>query len=519
MKSSKEKTSYLTQLSTLNGPLKGRRALSWALFLSILIIALIVPITASIAPEKVAAFVSKYPISNKLLSYLPQAYQSNETSIESQVTSNKKLLNVTADVNGWHDERKTTPTFLGLDQVWRPGKSLQMAHQPWAADCKACHSSPFTKVQNSDCKSCHKNAGDHVDAHQFKSNTVSETKCTNCHKEHQGEDGLNKQNKHFMRKSCSECHGDIKSNFKDTKIENVTDFAKKHPDFNYQIAQSTIAGDTKDVRISSNTALIEKTTLKFPHSTHLDKRGIKSPKGKVTMKCADCHTPKPDGTGFQPMSMKQHCQSCHDLRFEPIASNREVPHGSVEQVLSMLREFYSYVQVNRVPVDARPKSVGIDIVRPGATKPNTASFVTSGGDAHSKATRAAISLFEKTTCKTCHQVTRTSKAGRTGTPGRDLPQWDIGKVTPQHAWLKGAPFNHAKHALASCQDCHKANTSKKAEEVLMPSISVCRDCHTGQAHESNKVVSDCGLCHGFHRAPKAEKASSLSSQINVELAK
>jgi len=32
----------------------------------------------------------------------------------------------------------------------------------------------------------------------------------------------------------------------------------------------------------------------------------------------------------------------------------------------------------------------------------------------------------------------------------------------------------------------------------MPAIKVCRDCHTGSTPVSNKLVSDCGLCHGFH---------------------
>jgi len=519
MKSIKEKKTALTQLSKLNAPIKGRRVLSWALFLSVLVVALIMPLTASIAPEKIADLVSKSPIIGKILNYLPHAYTVKEYSSEFQTASNTKLLNITADVTGWHNERKTTPTYLGLDQIWRPGNSLQMAHQPWAADCKACHSQPFKKVQDSDCKSCHKNAGNHVGQDKFQTPAQSQVKCTDCHKEHQGEDGLSKQNKHFMSKNCSECHANIKSNFKDIKTENVSDFGKNHPDFNYQIAQSANAGDMKNFRISDNGKLVEKTTLKFPHSTHLDKLGIKSPKGKVKMKCADCHEPRAGGTGFQPVTMKQHCQSCHDLRFEPAASNREVPHGSIEQVLSTLREFYSYLQVNRVPVDLKPSNVGIDILRPGATATPTASFVTSGGSAHTKASRAATSLFEKTTCKTCHQVTRSSKLGKSGTPGRDLPQWEISKITPEHPWLKGSPFNHAKHELSSCQDCHDATSSKKAEEVLMPSIKVCRDCHTGKSHESNKIVSDCGLCHGFHRAPNAEKAQNLSNQINLELAK
>jgi len=165
-----------------------------------------------------------------------------------------------------------------------------------------------------------------------------------------------------------------------------------------------------------------------------------------------------------------------------------------------LREFYSYVQVNAVPIDNSPLTAPINLVRPGKNLPQTSSFVHSNGTSRSRAADAAISLFEKTSCKVCHEISRTSEPGRQGTTGRDLPQWKVAPLTPTHPWLTQSTFNHAKHRLAECTDCHAANKSKKAEDVLMPDIKVCRDCHTGSQPESNKLVSDCGLCHGFHMA-------------------
>lgn len=32
----------------------------------------------------------------------------------------------------------------------------------------------------------------------------------------------------------------------------------------------------------------------------------------------------------------------------------------------------------------------------------------------------------------------------------------------------------------------------------MPKIETCRSCHAGSHPESQKITSNCGMCHGFH---------------------
>lgn len=497
----KETSLLISTLKKMQSPPRGRRIISWVLFLSIVGIFLVLPMSASILPTSVSHLFSK-----ESTKPATAAYQAN--------TSNPDLLHVTADIEDWHAKRDYKPTFLGLDKVWKPSQKMSSAHDFLSSDCKACHTKAFTKVQDTDCQSCHKNANAHFDHKQFQS-SHSNVRCGACHQEHQGEEGLKIQQKHFTESQCADCHQSLKADFPKTKLEDVKDFSKKHPEFNYLIAKD---GDSKvldSVRMPTKGTLSEKTNLKFPHDVHLAKKGIKSPQGTVTMKCSDCHQTKSDGSGFKTVNMKDHCQSCHDLRFEPMVSNREVPHGAVDQVLSTLREFYSYVQGNRVATENKPKAVGIQILRPGAqpVAPNTENFMTSSGDAHSKATRAAISLFEKTTCKTCHVVNRSDAPGKQGTSGRDLPQWEIGKISQQHPWMKNNRFDHAKHQLAKCQDCHQAETSKKAEDVLMPSIKACRNCHTGKSHESNKITSDCGACHRYHQ-PSLKTAPPASTTPN-----
>ena len=375
----------IKQIRRLQSPIKGRRALSWLLFLSLIAICLLLPAYHSAYPQKTADFFESHP---QLRSIMVDVFDQSEGKMhmrpESITPQNNTLTKFTANTPQWQIDRTITPTYLGVDKLWSPSHALDRAHQALANDCKACHTTPFAQVQDKDCKACHKNAADHVDQKIITVKALKETSCTSCHSEHNGPDSLSQQNKMYTSSNCATCHSNIKKSFAKTKTENVKDFAKQHPEFRYQLAASTKPNDLVRTRHTKQ-GLIEKTDLKFPHDVHLKEGGVKSPKGKVDMNCTSCHTPNPDGLHFAPVTMKDHCQSCHDLKFEPAVSNREVPHGSVDLVLSTLREFYSYVQVNIVPVDENPLTAPINLVRPGKSEPKVASFVKSNGDSRSRA--------------------------------------------------------------------------------------------------------------------------------------
>ena len=66
-----------------------------------------------------------------------------------------------------------------------------------------------------------------------------------------------------------------------------------------------------------------------------------------------------------------------------------------------------------------------------------------------------------------------------------------------------ANFSHAAHEteVTSCDGCHNANTSSAANDVLMPDIDRCRDCHGSgikSRNDSAQTPSTCIMCHGFH---------------------
>jgi predicted CXXCH cytochrome family protein len=364
-----------------------------------------------------------------------------------------------------------------------------------------CHSESFTQAKNEDCLACHKDIGKHAHNEKLHSSqlaNINNKRCADCHRDHMGELALSNQNKLYAGAACETCHNDIKTQIPETTLRNVGDFSHNHPEFKVQMA--TLAKPLKMQRVilSNKTEAHEQTGLKFPHDIHVSEKGIKGPKGNEILKCDNCHRPDSAEIGFQEITMENHCQSCHELRFEPGLSNRQVPHGNVSDVLSTLREFYSYVAANPIP-KAMQQHQEIIQIRPGDKNKTSAPLITNG-DAKTRATLAAQEIFEKTACVVCHQISKTSNAGDRNTTGFDLPQYTVAAVTPSHPWMPQAKFNHQPHQQQACIDCHKANQSKKASDVLMPGIAVCKDCHVGKQAEANKIVSDCGLCHGFHSA-------------------
>jgi len=475
------------QIARLKRPLGLRRLFSWLLFMAVLGAFLGLPGAASLRatwlpflanPAQEAKAVAARPDPDKAPDYIePSAAKAWQLS----------------DQQG---HEYPPPTVAGLDRVWNPGP-LSAAHAPWAQDCKICHSTPFKRVQDVDCLGCHKLIHAHVDPVRVEVPAL-EVRCATCHQEHRGSFALAEQNRHAVGKDCAACHGEIRSHFPQTRTEPVSDFADAHPEFRVQIREGLDKKALQRVRLPSKGELKEPTTLKFPHDVHLKRSGVRGPGGKQHLKCADCHAPDADGVGFQPVTMAAHCQSCHALKMEPALSNREVPHGPVSAVLDTLREFYVFVTTTgAVPSEPGPLTDTVIVRRPGESR-TPRVFATAAGDAHSRASASATELFEKTACVVCHEVTRIAGKGKSGTPGADLPQWKIAAIPPAHSFMPKALFEHRAHSIASCDTCHAARKSAHAEEVLMPGIETCRDCHGGSAPAPDKVRSDCGLCHGFH---------------------
>jgi predicted CXXCH cytochrome family protein len=97
---------------------------------------------------------------------------------------------------------------------------------------------------------------------------------------------------------------------------------------------------------------------------------------------------------------------------------------------------------------------------------------------------------EEGVCRKCHD--NADPATRQG-----LPELTPVRLTTHY--LPMAHFNHADHMTGNikCETCHKAETSASSEDVLMPSITVCRACHDDTAGRT-AIASDCLTCHSYH---------------------
>jgi predicted CXXCH cytochrome family protein len=474
-------------LRRLRRPLGRRRLASWTIFSVLLASFLLVPLVASLSPEKFADLPDD--TSQALLSRRPDSAEA-PAYVQAAAIDRYGLAALM-------DHRYPPPTAGALDRWWTAGP-LAAAHQPWANDCKVCHSKPFERVQDSDCLGCHKVVHDHVDRTRIAVDAL-EVRCASCHRDHKGPFALAAQNRHRVGSQCGACHEDIKAHYPQTTTEDVADFATAHPEFRVQVFRND---HLHRERLPAAGQLVEPTGLRFPHDVHVAEEGIRSPAGIVNLTCATCHEGTADGAGFLPVTMAKHCQDCHALRFEPALPNREVPHGPVEAVLDTLREFYAYVALAGVQ-DQPPLKDGFDLRRPSGAVPSVESFINPAADPLAQAAAAAVDLFENRACAICHEVERLPGPGRAGSPGADLPQWHIVAVTPQHAFMPRADFDHRAHGMVDCQSCHAAAQSTAASDLLMPGIAGCRDCHAGASPSANKVTSDCGLCHAFHQSPLA----------------
>ena len=369
-----------------------------------------------------------------------------------------------------------------LDESWNPG-ALSAGHQSFGKHCNECHQKPFTHVQDQACENCHKNVADHIEVQALQTSVFGETRCAECHRDHKGLKGLVRTDASL----CVACHGNIKTLNVKTALPDIHDFVHDHPAFQLSFKTGAEKNDVVRILQTDKDKLVEKSGLKFPHDVHLVKNGVKSPTGNVVMECKHCHTPDDAGMRFMAINMKKHCVECHRLEFEPAAIERQAPHGSEREVMTMLREFYAGIAIGKTPIDVvtvdgllrRPNDARREVLHQRALD-----------WANLKAAKVAEDLFEVRVCTECHDVKRVAA-------NADVP-WKVAPVNIADHWLPKSRFKHVKHRSFACADCHKAADSKQSSDVLIPDIKKCRECHVGSQPARNKVASTCELCHGFH---------------------
>lgn len=404
----------------------------------------------------------------------------------------------------WPGEPEARPAHWPVtDNAWSSGP-LHTAHRipGLIDDCGACHEAPFVQVQDTACKNCHE-VPDHV-AHPEKAPAFAGLDCAGCHREHNEPQTLVRMDEAL----CVDCHGDIAQHWPEkSALQSVADF-DSHPEFKLSLLQQQVGtGDAangvekmewKTQRIPQNDpTLAEHSNLKFSHAQHLNADGIDGPDGKAVMACADCHQPQQNGMLMQPIQMEQHCAGCHSLAFEATDPERQVPHGSPQDVLRSLEEYYARLYaIQGGPVES-VHELSRPAQRPG--KPPKSFYAAMKAWADERALEAATTLMEESACHSCHEVTVHADK-------KDASRWSVLPVKLTEVWMPKSRFDHGAHLQIECGDCHQAAKSEKPTDVLLPDLKSCKQCHGGEG--SNMMVSTgCVGCHGYHQTGIAKGQS------------
>ncbi len=400
------------------------------------------------------------------------------------------------------------PNSFHADSSWTSGP-LSSAHASLARDCQSCHTDAFVAVTDTSCKSCHDDAHDHAPmARQLAARgepgawsaalirigaafNRDQGRCVDCHTEHEGEGPMPATAQRF----CTDCHDGMSQRLSDTRIGDAGDFGTSHPQFRPRV-QTVPGAKPQYQRVTLNAQTQDRNGLKFPHNLHLQAAGgvarmarnLNMTNGRQTgLDCANCHRPSADRVRFEPVDMERDCQSCHSLAIETIGGvTRTLRHGEPEQVVGDLYAYY------RSTPPTRPLNLGgMARRRPGeyAQGQTYNIYFRETAVRPSRADDAVRAVFSRGgACYDCHTIFA---------PGVGNNNWRVLPVNQSARYLNHGWFDHRPHDQEECSTCHAAARSSSANQLLIPEIKVCRDCHGGE-NSGADVESSCASCHEYH---------------------
>jgi hypothetical protein len=380
--------------------------------------------------------------------------------------------------------------LTGNQRVYSGGE-MSPAHAVLAAKCDACHfeMAGFFSAKASDraCLACHDGPIHHA-------NQTFTPKCSSCHQEHRGHARLAAT----PDAACAQCHADLRTTGPATKFtRDIENFGPGHPEF-------------AAVRPGS----IDPGTIKLNHAVHL-KRNLAGPDGPVELDCDDCHRPSTSTDPWRfgsapaavaavsqksdlpamvlaraymaPATYAKNCIACHGLQFDKRFAE-SVPHDMPAVVHAFLvQKFQQYIASH--PAELRV--TGLDRDLPQKPSPVPVRVLTPQQWVAERVGESEQLLWGKT-CKQCHALSYSA--------GNELPTVAKSDITAR--WMPHANFNHDRHQMVKCTQCHAALTSQETADVLLPGIATCEKCHhTGK----DSAESRCFECHTYHDWTKAKE--------------
>ena len=387
------------------------------------------------------------------------------------------------------------------DYFWSSGPLLPAHQVEIGDDCSACHKQAFQQVPDNACVECHQGTNDHYSEQVKNHMAMGVTQCQSCHKEH-NEPGMMIVESDQL---CVDCH---QSALKDlpgsAPIAAVKGFdTRSHPEFKLNFLLPSVVSKGTGIGVNwlserheFGSAQQEASNLKFPHDVHLDIDKVQTANTGEGMVCSDCHTLKSDKEHFEPISMEQHCSACHDLTFDSAQPDRQLPHGEPNAVVQTIEEHF--VKVYADPA-FKENSQGRKRRRPGQEERIQHCTDTAFNCGMQRAVTEAKIQFTQRGCVTCHEVSDNQ--------GDDIyARWQVlpVKITPD--WYVSGTFDHASHLtqrgqseVEVCSSCHDAKASHVSNDVMIPGMENCLQCH-GDVAAEEKVIVNCVSCHAFHPA-------------------
>ncbi len=416
------------------------------------------------------------------------------------------------------------------DQSLHTSGPMSLGHSVLSNQCAACHVKPWQGVtgilnnnlrnqeMNDACLSCHANSIGHgISAWHEGHDSIAAYKstetiaCASCHIEHEGPGRLVE----MSDAQCVRCHADLATYVSNGRYANaITSFATDHPEFD------VIADKLPDVG-----------AIKLNHKVHLAKklRGLIPPREQ--MSCDDCHRaglggydwpygrsalhessdmravpqePQLQAAYMNEIRFSKHCAGCHDMESSTLSlmlgQSVTLPHAQPESVRTVLNGLLtSYIEANldELMVDEnKPRSRRPTAVAP-ENKEVTNQLVLDW--VRTKRNLVEQELYrDAKRCLLCHTIEPATDADE----AKALPV--VAKSEIPARWLMHASFNHEKHRVLDCLECHpQATDNTSSAEVMMPAVETCRRCHSERETKPDLggVSYGCVLCHTYHMPP------------------
>ncbi|MBS0202267.1 MAG: hypothetical protein JSS49_05150 [Planctomycetes bacterium] len=467
----------------------------------------------------------------------------------------------------------TIPLLLGDHRAFESGCASD-AHRLFGQNCQACHDRQLvpllrmatmdnTRHSTSDhkCQVCHRETNsDHVariEPAELANIAVNETNadqsagqsleqllrpkfdaigCAGCHQEHRGHSLLAQ----VADANCTDCHRtphQISQRFQ-------LDFGnfEAHPEFSIWRAprETTAASFRSLVAHYKQGQPIDQSAIRFSHHRHLDPQLLDRGGQTTSLECADCHQADGGGAYFRPIQFEQHCSRCHKLGFP---STGELPHAKPEIIRGVLLDSLAR-NLTQPQLPAATDKLGGPTKPPIITRERENEAFDLAQLVNVQLTKLEQQLFEtlpttdtqpqrkgllEAACTKCHFTER----------GADS-SWKITPTRIPEQWMSHSRFRHDRHASIDCGLCHTRHgdrfqsvervrfypelndmkssssifASTSAQDVLLPRIEVCHQCHGQHSTQGSTTVTDrCVDCHAYHHTSSRSAARPGIEQL------